>query len=120
MSARFQKSPPDETSVLPSSLPRRLRPCREDGDPVAAHRANPELLPDLDGHRAGAERVAVGVANELLKLQRVRIDPRYVRRLRRGGSSLAGGEKRAIRRPPQVVNAKPDSNSVFLDRRLSS
>src|SRR5438132_1731796 len=94
------------TSSLPP-LPRRLLCSREDRDPIAAHRTNPELPPDLDGHGAGAERVTVGVANELLKLQRVRIDLHHVRALQgafppwpAAGSAPSGAQRRLSTRNP--------------------
>src|SRR5262249_33843201 len=53
---------------------RSLLGRREPGDAVPAHRPNPDLLADLNGHRRKAEYVVVGVPDNLPNLQCLRID----------------------------------------------
>src|SRR5437773_4344977 len=98
-----------------------LQLCRREArDSVTDNRTKPDLLSDLDSNSSEAERITVGVANNLLEFQRVRINLHDVRRCRSGGATLARSEKRTVGRPPDVVDAKPDRNDVFLDRRLAA
>jgi len=46
----------------------------EDRDAIAAYRAEPEFVGDLNGDGTDAEPVDIGAANEFLDLQRGRID----------------------------------------------
>src|SRR5437762_2296092 len=62
----------------PTLLPRRWG--REARDPVAADRPYPDLLSDLKGDCAERERLVERVVDDLLELQRVRVDLHDVRR----------------------------------------
>jgi len=87
--------------VYGASLPRRL----EHRDPIAAERSHPDFLADLQCHRARAELRGIGLPDDLLHLQRIRIDLHDAGHLGRSGAALAGGQQRAIRRPADVVDA---------------
>src|SRR6185436_15136345 len=82
-------------------------------DAVAAERAGPELVADLDDRRAGAELRRVDLRQDLAHGERARIDLHGFPAL----SGLADGEQRAVARPVNVVDAKAERNFVARRRR---
>src|SRR5207302_1507470 len=65
--------------------------------------------------------VVIWLLDEFLDFQSVRIDLHDIRSLRtRRRASLTGAEQRAIRRPADVIDAKPERNAIAFRRRLTA
>src|SRR5438552_14534421 len=91
-------------------------------DLVAAHGSHPDFFSDLNRPGREVEDVVEGVADDLLNLQRVRIDLDHMRDRHRepavGGHLLAGRQQRTIWCPSQIIEAEPDRDLIPIDWRL--
>src|SRR6185503_2492467 len=89
---------------------------RNDRDAIAAKRADPEFVADLDERRSGAELGRVGHRHDLAYGERARIDLDRFPAL----TGLPDGEQRAVARPMNVVDAETERDLVARRRRRAA
>src|SRR5205085_9409314 len=78
-------------------------------------------LADLHSNRPGSKGIRIRLPDQLLNLERIRIDLHDIRGLSSWSrASLPRTEERTIRRPSDIVDAKTDRDGITLRRRLSA
>src|SRR3954447_15957313 len=97
------------------SAPTGRRSGDQQGDAIAAERADPQALADFSGYGAAAERRVVSALQHLRDGKRLRIDLDDIRR----ALTLPRRQQRSIAGAMQIVDAEPERNLLTVDRRLS-